>query len=92
MKFSGMAKRGLAAAALGAAVLTLPFAPSTGHATTDANRPPLRCPLETACGTVYYSDAAHTTAVGAQLTDCEAVLSSWGIQTGYTQYVQTPCD
>ncbi len=92
MKFSGGAKRRLAAAALGAAVLTLPFAPSTGHASLGANRPPLKCPLDTTCGTLYYSDAAHTTLVGAQITSCQAVVSSWGTQTGYTQYVQSSCD
>jgi hypothetical protein len=92
MKISGGAKRRLAAAVLGVAVLAVPFAPSTGHATLSANRPPLKCPLNTTCGTLYYSDLGHTNLVGAQTTSCQAVVSSWGIQTGYSQYVQSPCN
>jgi hypothetical protein len=92
MKISGRAKRRLAATVLGVAVLALPFAPSTGHATLNANRPPIKCPLDTTCGTLYYSDPGHTSLVGAQITNCQAMLSSWGVQTGYSQYVQSPCD
>ena len=27
-----------------------------------------------------------------QTTSCQGVVSTWGIQTGYSQYVQSPCD
>jgi Family of unknown function (DUF6289) len=92
MKISGRAKRRLATTVLAVAVLAVPFAPSTGPAALNANRSPLKCPLNTTCGTLYYSDSGHTNLVGAQITNCQAVLSSWGVQTGYSQYVQSPCD
>lgn len=79
-----MSRRILAgAAALAAAgAILLPGTPAQAYSA---------CPTNTECGWLYYSDAAHTNEIGGHTTNCDGVVQSWGIQSGYSQYIQSGC-
>lgn len=72
---------GTAAIAAAGAIL-LPTAPAQAYSA---------CPTNTECGWLYYSDPALTNEVGGHTTNCQGVVQSWGIQQGYSQYIQNSC-
>jgi hypothetical protein len=69
-----------AAAAVGA--ILVPSVPAQAYS---------QCPANTECGWIFYSDAAHTHEVGGHTTNCQGVVLTWGIQQGYSQYIQSGC-
>lgn len=79
-----MSRRVLAIAAATAAVgaILVPSLPAQAYS---------RCPANTACGWIYYSDAARTQEVGGHTTNCQGVLLIWGVQQGYSEYIQDNC-
>ncbi|NUR26247.1 MAG: hypothetical protein HOV83_10435 [Catenulispora sp.] len=79
-------KRHLASALVGLAVtsgLTLATASS-------ADAYP-RCAAGYQCSWVYYSNAAHTTAVGVRGFDCLGDPWGWGTTSAYVVYEQDTC-
>ncbi len=73
----------LAAAAVAAAgACLLPAAPAQAYSA---------CPANTECGWLFYSDPGHTHLVGGHTTNCQGVLQTWGVQQGYSQYIQNGC-
>jgi len=79
-----MSRRILVGAAVLAAAgaILLPSAPAQAYSA---------CPTNTECGSLYFSDAAHTNEIGGHTTNCQGVVQSWGIQQGYSQYIQNGC-
>lgn len=71
-----------ATAVVAAGALFLPSAPAEAYSA---------CPANTECGWLYFSDAAHTHEIGGHTTNCQGVVQSWGIQQGYSQYIQNGC-
>lgn len=50
-----------------------------------------QCPLNTACGVAYYSNAQHSVVVGYRGRDCQGQVDVWGTTSGYTSQVSTVC-
>lgn len=79
-----MARRILALVATAASVaaIWLPSVPAQAYS---------QCPVNTECGWLYFSDAAHTHEIGGHTTNCQGVVRDWGIKQGYSQYIQQGC-
>ncbi len=79
-----MMRRVLVAAALAASATVtavLPAAPAQARA----------CTIGAYCYTTWYSNAAHTTAVGGKFEDCDGGVTMWGIRSGYVTFTETSC-
>ncbi|MEU8106629.1 DUF6289 family protein [Nonomuraea muscovyensis] len=68
-------------AALTLATVTVASAPAQARA----------CKIDHFCDTIYYSDSAHTTAVGGKREDCDGTVQTWGRRTGYLTFTEVPC-
>ena len=79
-----MLRRAIVAAALAAgATVTavLPAAPAQARA----------CTINSECYTTWYSNAAHTTAVGGKYESCDGDVTTWGIRSGYVTFSEHSC-
>ncbi|SEG96922.1 hypothetical protein SAMN05444920_110155 [Nonomuraea solani] len=77
-----MIRRALIAVALTATTLVvLPAGPAQA-------RP---CGLDYSCTTTYYSDSAHTNAVGGKQEDCDGTTRTWGVRGPYLTFSERPC-
>jgi len=72
----------VAAAAVAVGAILVPSVPAQAYS---------QCPANTECGWLFYSDSAHTNLVGGHTTNCQGVLQTWGVQQGYSQYIQNGC-